>query len=200
MIEFVQNIPPESFPLVFLVLFCFSYLEHLFPPLPGDLVVVAGSFVVGSSTSGLMAAMAVTSIGSSLGFITMFHLGDKYGDRLLHLPIFKFIKESQLEKLKHWICHYSTWLIIFNRFVPAIRSPISFLLGQSTHKLKRILPLAVISATLWNIVLISLGLLLKKNIVLLNYYLTQYSNILLFVIVLAILSIFAYKKLRKNEN
>ena len=167
--------------LIIAVLFFFAFIENIFPPSPSDVVVVAGATIVANSTFLFIPVLAITSIGSSLGFALMYYLGNKFGESIVRTGRLKFVKQESLGKADKWFSKYGYNLIMVNRFLPGTRAVISFFSG-----IHRLTPLktflyAFISSFLWYALLIYLGIQLEKNVQLLDRYLKTYSNIILAV-------------------
>jgi membrane protein DedA with SNARE-associated domain len=185
--------------LVYIVLFFFSFLENIFPPSPSDIVVVFGATLIAKSAMGFIPILIVTSAGSALGFIVMFYLGRYLGDKLIRTGKFKFIKEESLAKADQFFHKYGYKIIIINRFLPGTRAVVSFFCGF--HKLKPVHTFiyAAASSFFWNILLISLGVALGHNLELIDYYLEQYSKVILIVMIVAA-AFFIVRFIIKKKN
>ena len=130
---------------------------------------------------------------------------DKYG--LLFKLYFTFIDihtsqldENSLKKTDQWFAHYGYWIILANRFLPGTRSVISFFSGVHELDIKKTFIFALISAFLWNILIIYLGMTLGNNVDLIDYYLTTYSNIVLAVTVIIVIIVLLRLYLTRKNN
>jgi membrane protein DedA with SNARE-associated domain len=130
----------------------------------------------------------------------MYYVGYFLSEKILRTGKLKFIDDSALQKTDQWFEHYGYWIILANRFLPGTRSVISFFSGVHELKIKKTFLFALISAFLWNVLIIYFGMTLGNNVELIDYYLTTYSNIVigLTVLVILIFSIRIFLK-RKNE-
>jgi len=161
---------------IYFILFFFSFIENVFPPSPSDVVVVVGASLIVSTSIGFIPVLFITSIGSALGFILMYYVGFFLSEKVLRSGKIKFVSKDALNKTDEWFSKYGYWIILANRFMPGTRSVISFFSGvHELHVLKTFL-FALISAFLWNIIIIYLGMTLGNNVELIDYYLTTYSN------------------------
>jgi membrane protein DedA with SNARE-associated domain len=158
-------------------LFFFAFIENVFPPSPSDVVVVVGASLIATSSVKFIPVLAITSIGSALGFILMYYVGILVSKKVLRVGKIRFISEENLNKADIWFNRWGYWLILVNRFLPGTRSVISFFSG--VHKLKVIKTFffALISATLWNIFMVYLGMELGENAEAVDRFLHNYSNI-----------------------
>ena len=188
--------------LIYIVLFFFSFIENVFPPSPSDVVVLVGATLITNTTLGFIPILIVTSIGSGLGFILMYYVGEFLGEKLIRSGRFKFIKPEYLKKADIWFLKYGYNLILINRFMPGTRSVISFFSG--VHRLKpiRTFTFATISAFIWNAFLFFLGIILGNNLELVDHALAKYSTIaaIITVLVVAVILIkLLWKKKKTNE-
>lgn len=190
---------------IYVSLFFFSFIENVFPPSPSDVVVVVGAALIshGNEVS-FLPVLIITSLGSSFGFMLMFYLGKLFGEKIIRTGKLKFITKESVDKTDLWFRKYGYKLILFNRFLPGTRSVISFFAGFTELLTFRTFLLATISALVWNVIIIYVGVLLGNNIHLIDKYLRMYSNIVfgitfLFVAVFVIRYFLAKKRSKKVE-
>ena len=117
----------------------------------------------------------------------MYYVGYFLSEKILRTGKLKFIDENSLKKTDQWFAHYGYWIILANRFLPGTRSVISFFSGVHELNIKKTFLFALISAFLWNILIIYLGMTLGNNVELIDYYLTTYSNIVVALTIIIIL-------------
>lgn len=184
---------------IYLILFFFSFIENIFPPSPSDVVVIVGASLISNTTLGFIPILLITSFGSSAGFILMYYMGKLFGDRILNKGKIKFLNQDDIKKTELWFQKYGYKLIIANRFLPGTRSVISFFSGVCELNIIKTFVAATISAFLWNILIIYLGITLGNNITEIDYYLATYSKIIILVtLILILFFIVRYFIKRKN--
>ncbi|MBI5731525.1 MAG: DedA family protein [Ignavibacteriales bacterium] len=193
-ISYISTLDPA---LIYVVLFFFAFIENIFPPSPSDFVVLVGATLIANSTLGFIPILLLTSVGSALGFIVMYLIGEFLGEKLLRSGKFKFIKQESLDKADRFFHKYGYNIILINRFLPGTRAVVSFFSG--VHKLKpmRTFIYAAVSSFIWNAILIFLGIQLGNNLELVDKYLSEYSQIILAltaVIIIIVLVRFWMKK------
>jgi membrane protein DedA with SNARE-associated domain len=195
-VTYISTLDPS---LIYLVLFIFAFIENIFPPSPSDIVLVIGATLIANSPIGFVPILLLTGIGSAAGFISMYYIGEFLGDKLLRKGKIKFIKKESLEKADLWFNKYGYKIILINRFIPGTRAVISFFCG--VHRLKQLPTFiyAAISSLIWNALLIWFGILLGKNISLIDNYLKTYSNIIL-VITAIVVVYFLFKFWRRKKS
>ena len=184
---------------IYIVLFFFSFIENVFPPSPSDFVIIVGGSLIGTGTIHFIPTLLLTSIGSVLGFMTLFLIGSLLDKRILHAGKIKFISLEGLDKVENWFKRYGYGIILANRFLPGTRSVISFFAGMSRLDIKKTIIYCSISAFIWNALIIYLGFIFGHNVELVDKYLSTYSNIVLSLTGLVLLIIiirFFYRKKR----
>ncbi|MCK9280863.1 MAG: DedA family protein [Melioribacteraceae bacterium] len=201
--QIVVFLNSQNVVIVYLILFAFAFIENLFPPSPSDIVVVIGSTILAHSPAGFIPLLLVTSIGSSLGFIVMYFIGDYLGLKLIRANKIKFITQELLQKADKWFNRYGYKIIIVNRFLPGTRAVVSFFSGLHQLRMFPTFLLASLSSLLWYILLVFLGMKLGQNIDKIDSYLKTYSNIayvVLGIIMLIVIYRFLIKKKKKESE
>lgn len=197
-ISIINSLDPV---LIYLLLLIFAFAENIFPPSPSDFVVVFVATLITRSTITFFPILAITTVGSTIGFIVMYYIGKYFGEKILRKGKVKFIKKESLGKADLWFNKYGYKLILINRFMPGTRAVVSFFSG--VHGLKNIETffLAFVSSLVWNALLILLGIFLGNNIEMIDKYLSAYSNVILIITALVVVYfIVKYIIKRKKEN
>jgi len=185
---------------IYMSLFFFSYIENVFPPSPSDLVVVIGGSLVSTGAIHFIPTLILTTVGSVLGFLTLYYVGSQLDQKVIRAGKIKYISVDALDKAEKWFNKYGYYVILANRFLPGTRSVISFFAGLSELVLKRTIILASISAIVWNSIIISLGVFFGDNVAVVDEYLSAYSNIVLIITGAAAVIFVIYLLIRKRKN
>lgn len=183
---------------IYFTLFLFAFIENIFPPSPSDVVVVVGASLIASTSIGFIPVLFLTSFGSSLGFILMYYVGYYLSEKVLRTGKFKFLDPESLKKTDRWFSKYGYKLILANRFMPGTRSVISFFSGVHELHVGRTFLLASVSAFVWNIIIVYMGMQLGNNAQLIDEYLTTYSTIVI-AVTLLIISFFIIRYFIKKK-
>ncbi len=178
---------------VYLVLFVSAFVENVFPPIPGDTVTIAGAYLVGIGTLNLWWVLLSTTAGSIAGFMTLFGLAFFLERRVIEKYQPSWISKTKLDLVEAWFRKYGYWVVLANRFMSGARSVISVIAGFSKMRPSAVFLLALISCTVWNGILISLGELLGKNWDEVIELLKVYNKIVLTGIVFLVIVFFVYK-------
>lgn len=195
-VQFITHLPP----LGVLVFVCFiTFAENVFPPSPSDTILVFCGTLIGLGTVGFPSMLVSATLGSTLGFVVMYWVGQRYGSRIIDSGKISFLPKEAFEKAEAWFQHYGYWVIIANRFLSGTRAVISMVAGISAIPLGTTTLLSTISAAVWNGVLLFAGFTLGKNWTLMDDYLQLYGKILLGVALGIIAIILILRTLRKRK-
>ena len=182
MIEDILNHISDLSPfLIYLILFLFSYVENVFPPSPSDLVVVIGGSLVATEAINFVPILILTTIGSVLGFMTLYYIGSQVDKKVIRAGKMKFISAQAVDTVENWFTKWGYTVIVANRFLPGTRSVISFFAGLSELKVLKTVILATTSALFWNAIMIYLGMIFGNNIERVDFYLSRYQEIVLII-------------------
>ncbi len=201
MVDFLNNLFAQIDPLTaYLVLGISAFVENTFPPIPGDTVTVLGAYLTSTGQLSFWGVYVSTTIGSVVGFFTMYLIGKIFGRRFLQSKFRKrFFDESGVEKVEHWFAKYGLWVIVGNRFLSGTRSVISIFAGIFQLNWQSVLLLSTVSAFIWNGILIYAGYQLGVNWHVISGLIGQYNKIVLGLTVL-IIGFVVYKKYNKHKQ
>ena len=202
MIENILNHISDLSPfLIYLILFLFSYVENVFPPSPSDLVVVVGGSLIATGPIHFIPTLIFTTIGSILGFMTLYFIGSQLDKKVVRAGKIKFITAESVAKAESWFAKYGYTIIAINRFLPGTRSVISFFAGLSELKVLKTVVLATLSAVFWNAIMIYLGIIFGDNIDQVDFYLSRYEKIVLIITgVVVLFFVIRYFFLKKKKS
>jgi membrane protein DedA with SNARE-associated domain len=186
--------------IIYLVLGFSAFLENIFPPAPGDMIVAFGAFLVGAGRLGVVGVFISTTLGSLLGFMTLFGLGAYLGRRFFIERDFFFFKKEDIIRTGNWFKKYGYFIVLLNRFFPGIRSVIS--IAGGIYKLERlkVIFLALASAALWNSIWMAIGYTLGSNWEMVENELKTIFARYNFVISTLLLVLFVYVIIKKNKK
>ena len=150
------------------ILFGASFIEYVFPPFPGDLVVVLGSWYAVQGQISWTATFAATTAGAMVGAWADWRVGAALGRTLERRAHHRTAVHRLLtaERLATFEASYRRWgglLLVANRFFPGIRAFVFVAAGASGIPLRTVLLLGGISAALWNVLLLGAGGLIARN-------------------------------------
>lgn len=159
-LKFFDTLPNS---LLYVLLGLSAFVENVFPPIPGDTITAFGAFLVGTRRLAFWGVYLSTTLGSVVGFMALFWVGQILGRKFFIEKDFKLFRAESIIKAERWFQRYGYTLILFNRFFPGIRSIISLAGGISHLGVFRAVILATISAGAWNLIWIAIGYSLGNN-------------------------------------
>ncbi|OGV03131.1 MAG: hypothetical protein A2330_05950, partial [Ignavibacteria bacterium RIFOXYB2_FULL_36_7] len=148
---------------------------------PSDLVVVIGGSLVATEAINFVPTLILTTIGSVLGFMTLYYIGSQVDKKVIRAGKMKFISAQAVDTVENWFTKWGYTVIVANRFLPGTRSVISFFAGLSELKVLKTVILATTSALFWNAIMIYLGMIFGNNIERVDFYLSRYQEIVLII-------------------
>jgi membrane-associated protein len=160
---------------IYLIIFISVIIENLFPPYPGDAVVLAGAFLAGRGDIGYVPLFAVAVAGGMIGAMMLYFFGRKKGRSLFEKYDKYYLRLENLNKIENWFRRFGVWVLLFSRFLAGARSVIALAAGVGNVPIRRMSVLTLISFCLWNGILIGGMYLLKSNWPKLTHLIKSYN-------------------------
>jgi membrane-associated protein len=152
-------------PYAPLLLFLATFVEHVFPPFPGDLLVVLGAWYAVHGELPWPLVLFFTTAGAVAGAWVDHRIGAALGRRLGRRAAgARVLTEDRLARFEASYRRWGSWLLVANRFLPGIRAFLFLAAGASGIPARRAVALGGVSALLWNALLLAAGGLLAANV------------------------------------
>jgi len=153
-LRFIESIPPHY---VSLVLFLSSFIEAVFPPYPGDTVIVFCSFAAAAQRHGLAYVLFLSIAGSYLGALLLWVVGN----RLMgggHSGFLRWILHSKsMVRAQEVLRERGTVIVVMSRFIPGVRSFIIIAAGLSGMPFGTAAWAIALAVVMWQSILVSGG-------------------------------------------
>jgi len=153
-----------------LLLLLSSLIEYVFPPFPGDLITLFGTYLVVKGVWSFPFALCLVMVGSLVGATIDYGIGHWLGHRLERLPSEQEPKRrwtpltrEKYQLLSERFRRYGAVYISINRFLPGIRAFFFVAAGAARMPLWKVLVYATLSALLWNTLILGAGIMAGKN-------------------------------------
>jgi membrane protein DedA with SNARE-associated domain len=189
-------------PLGYVALMLASLIEYVFPPFPGDTVVLLGGvFAVRGQRSWLLVLAAITA-GSVVGAAIDYAIGNRLARRFERAADFAQ-RHPHIHRLQERMRSGGIWLIALNRFLPGVRGLLFVAAGASSMSFRRVMFWGTLSALVWNSLMLGLGIALGGNAERLEQFVHQYNRWAIAVIALAVATFAArylWKFRRRSEE
>lgn len=207
LIDFAKTLDSTS---IYLFLFAIAYLENVVPPIPGDLPVAFVGSLIALNDITFFGCVLSASVGSVLGFSTMYGVGRLIGFRLYRESggavrhkwvelTKKVFPPEQFDMVKEQFARYGYWLVVVNRFLTGSRAIISIATGMSQLNIIAVHLCALVSAVTWNILLVYGGYLLGSNWGKLGDYIATYGTILTVVLLIIVIALVVRAILKRQK-
>jgi len=186
--------------LVYVMLFFGSGIEYVFPPFPGDTVLLFGAFLSGLGDIPLIWAFAAATAGSFLGSMGIYAFGATKGRKYFLKKNLRFFDAARVQSLENMYRRRGGAIIIVNRFIPAFRTFFFIAAGIAKMPPIRVAVYSFASILLWNVLIAGLGYRAGSDWDALKGYLDTYSRAVLAGVAILILGYVAYRLIHKKRT
>lgn len=160
-----------------------AFVEYVFPPFPGDTILVLGGVYAVRGERSWALVLAATFIGSVLGAAVAYGFGRLIANHLEHreheqpkrLPF--GISAEHLHELQAKMRERGGVLLALNRFMPGVRGLIFVAAGGARMPVGKVLALGAASAAAWNILVLVVGVLVGGNAERLEWLAKSYQQL-----------------------
>jgi membrane protein DedA with SNARE-associated domain len=136
-------------------------LENVIPPIPSEIILPFAGFTASQGDLNLVAAWVAATIGSVVGALVLYFVGQLFGrERLEHLATkrwFLLFSASDLARGEVFFARHGNKIVLLGRFIPLVRSIVSVPAGIERMPITRFVALTAIGSSIWNAIFIGLG-------------------------------------------
>jgi membrane protein DedA with SNARE-associated domain len=161
-VAWLTDVIAHTGPYAPAVLLGASFLEYVFPPFPGDVLVLLGAWYAVQGLLSWPATLAAVTAGALLGAIVDWRVGRAIGPRLEARAAARG-RDAGLARFEASYRRWGPWFLVVNRFLPGGRALIFVAAGACRVPLRQVIVFGGISAVLWNALLLGMGALVAKN-------------------------------------
>ncbi len=170
LIEFLTWLEAQPKSWLYSILGLVAFTEYLIPPIPGDVIVLFGMSLAIHAGAQLLPALASVVTGSMAGVLITYAVGrycvshpwivQRFGQsRFATSPTWTITLQSALSLIRE----KGLWLLILNRFLPAVRALIFLAAGLARVSLTRVFFGGLAASVLWNSLLATGAYFLGAN-------------------------------------
>ena len=144
-------------------------VENIFPPIPSEVILTLGGFLVCGTKLTLIGVILASTLGSIIGAIILFSISRSLTlprlEKLVETKRFKVVacKKEDAQKASDWFDKHGIGAIFYGRCIPVVRSLISIPAGIAHVGWTKFLVLTTLGSLVWNSVLVGLGHYMGKN-------------------------------------
>ena len=192
----------------YLGIFFLIMIENVFPPIPSELILTFGGFMVISSNMTIFGVILAATIGSVAGAFILYFIGKLLNkERLIKIVSSKYgkllrVKPKDIESADKWFDDKGNITVLFCRFIPIVRSLISIPAGMSDMPLFKFFLYTVIGSAIWNTALVCVGAFAgdKKDEILAIIDSASHIILIILIIAIVIFIIWFYKRQSNKQK
>jgi membrane protein DedA with SNARE-associated domain len=186
-VNWILTLSPVSIYTIFLIV---AYAENVFPPVPGDVLIVFGGYLAAEQIIGFNLVLVITTVASVMGFMNMYAFGYYFGDKIdaqrSQFWLMRIIDVKYFDRCKRWMHSYGQAVIVANRFLAGTRSVIAVTAGLTKMSPYTTIISSFLSSITWNFVLLGAGWVVHENWFVIGDYLNIYGWSILTLLVLVV--------------
>ena len=142
-----------------------SLVEYVFPPFPGDTLVVLGAWYAVHGDVSWATAFVSTTLGAVLGAWIDYRVGVALGGALERGAARKgLLTLENVRRVEAGYARFGAWFLLANRFLPGIRAFLFVAAGAARLPLRKVLLWGGVSAAAWNALLLFVGAFVVSNL------------------------------------
>lgn len=178
----------------YLGVFLLMVTEHLFPPIPSEVIMPLAGFLAAQDKLSLGLTILIGTLGSTLGTTTWYFIGMWIGEtRIKHFAArhgrLMALSPSDIDIARGWFERHGAAAVFFGRMVPAIRTLISVPAGLARMPFGKFLAFTAAGSAIWTGLLTFAGLLLHENYTRVEGYVDLLSKL----VVIGVVAIYIYR-------
>lgn len=196
-VNWMATLPPGwAYAVILLV----AYGENVVPPIPGDMAVVFGGYLVGLGRLDFVPVVLLSTLGGALGFMTMYAIGYRIGNAVYDPERLRWLPKTQIGRADAWLRRWGYGVVLANRFLSGLRSVISLTVGMAHMDVVKTTTFATISALVWTVLITYAGYAVGDNWPVISTYLRQYGQIVAGLLVLAVAAVLLRRLLGRRRR
>jgi len=200
LMDFTRNISEQHPMLAFFFFFISAALQILFPPYPGDTVLILEGYLSSKNYFNIYAIAFNAMAATFISCLMLYYISYKLGDSIFNVSfINKYFSRDKIHKLTKWFEKYGSIAILLSKFVPGVGSLTMLVAG--TFKVPAVKAYAAmgVATIIHNSFLLFLGKTAGDNMGLIKYTLRKYNIFIISILLLCALA-FGYVKLLQKRK
>lgn len=181
-------------------IFFLMLLESCGVPVPSEVIMPFSGFLVASGQLIFALVVLAGTLGNLAGSCLAYCIGLKGGRPLIEkYGKYIFISKRDMDKADYWFNRYGEPAVLLGRFLPVIRTYISFPAGIAKMDLKKFCFFTTLGALPWTLLFAWLGIKLQNHWTLIRDRLHNFDLAIAVLIVFAI-ALFFWKHSGKRDK
>ena len=177
------------------------FLENLFPPIPSELIMPLGGFLVQQGKLQLIPVVLAGLLGTVLGTLPWYGIGRLINEERIEQWLEKHgrwigLSPADLARSRAWFSRHGTLLVFWGRLLPGIRTLISVPAGIELMPFAPFLLWTTAGSLLWTLLLTLAGLALGEGYNNVEVWIEPVSKVIKVGLVIAALGLLVWLGLR----
>ena len=169
-----------------------ALLEHVFPPIPSELILPLAGYVAASGRISVVMVIVTGTLGSLGGATLWYLIGRKIGEARLRRWIDEHgkwltLSARDVDRAKDWFERRGKAAVLLGRLVPGIRTFVSLPAGFSGMPWPTFLAFSLTGTLIWTAALVYAGVTLQQNFAAVGKYINVATNVIFAILGAAIL-------------
>lgn len=186
-----------GYPAIFFLM----TIESALIPVPSEITMPFGGFLVGLGKLNFWWVVAVGGLGNLVGSLMAYCLGYWGQDAVVRRLVrnygkYLLITQSEVDRAESWFRQHGGKITFFSRLLPVVRTFISLPAGVAKMNVVRFSLYTLAGSLLWSAFLTWLGVILGKNWQILEVYFRKFDILIVGGIIL-IVGGYVYHKVQK---
>lgn len=133
-------------------------------PIPSEVVLPFAGYLVFEGQLNFWIVVLVATVGSLIGAFIDYYIGFYLGRAaVLRYGGYIRLNEGHLKITEKWFAKYGEVTVLFAKFVPLVRTLVSFPAGAAEMKAWKFALFSAIGSVVWNVILVYVGVLAGQN-------------------------------------
>lgn len=176
----------------YLGVFLLMVAEHLFPPIPSEVIMPLAGFLAAQGKLSLGLTILIGTLGSTLGTTAWYFIGMWIGEARIKRFAARHgrlmaLSPSDIDTARSWFERHGAAAVFFGRMIPAIRTLISVPAGLARMPFGKFLVFTAAGSAIWTALLTFAGLLLHENYARVEGYVDPLSKLVIISVVVVYL-------------
>ncbi len=162
---------------VYLAIFTACFVENIFPPFPGDSVIVAAGGLVALGQLDLVLTGIIIVVGGMASVMLWYTMGRRFGRSYFIRKDFRYFSVSDVERMEKHFRKWGALILVASRFIVGMRVVLAVVAGISRYPAGRMVLFSTLSYLLFAGLLFLAAHKLVENLSAVEYYFTAYNQI-----------------------
>ena len=173
-------------------IFAAMFLENLFPPIPSELIMPLGGFLVQQGELQFIPVVLAGLLGTVIGALPWYGIGRVINEERIEQWLERHgrwigISAAELARSRRWFTRFGTALVFWGRLVPGIRTLISVPAGIEMMPMTPFLLWTTAGSLIWTLLLTVAGMVLGEGYSNVELWIDPVSKVVKVALVIALL-------------